>query len=127
MPLRGILKPPAEPVVVDFSMYEEVEVGGKEYLLVHAGLGNYVPGKMIEDYSLRDIVWEAADYEVCYFQDKYVVTGHTPTQFIAINKRPGYIFKQNNHIAVDCGACFPGGRLAAIRLDDGREFYVERR
>ena len=28
---------------------------------------------------------------------------------------------------VDRGPCSPIGRLAAIRLDDGKEFYVERR
>ncbi len=28
----------------------------------------------------------------------------------------------NNHIAIDRGACFSGGRLAAICLDTGEEF-----
>ena len=37
----------------------------------------------------------------------------------------GYIYRKNNHIAIDCGACFPGGRLAAICLDTGEEFYSE--
>ncbi len=112
--------------ILSFSMYEEVLAGSNEYLLVHAGLGGYAPGKDIEDYSLRDLVWERADYDKQYFEDTFVVTGHTPTQAIEGNPRPGYIFRQKNHIAIDCGACFPGGRLAAIRLDDGAEFYIER-
>ena len=107
-------------------MFEEVHAGGRNYLLVHAGLGNYSPDRDILDYSLRDIAWSAADYEMQYYENTIVVTGHTPTQFIASNPKPGYIFKANNHIAIDCGACFTGGRLAAIRLDDGAEFYVER-
>ena len=109
----------------DFEVYEEVEAGGKDFLLVHAGLGGFVPGKDIEEYSLDDLIWHRAEYDICYFEDKYVVTGHTPTQNIPGNKHPGYIFKQNNHIAIDCGACFPGGRLACIRLDDLAEFYAE--
>lgn len=109
-----------------FSMYEEVEVGGKKYLLVHAGLGNYLPEKKIEDYSLRDLVWNRADYDTCYFADTYVVTGHTPTQMIENNPKPGFIYKNNHHIAIDCGSCFQGGRLAAIRLDDGAEYYARR-
>lgn len=109
--------------IKDFSAYEEVNVAGRDYLLVHAGLGNFSPDKDIEDYSLHDIVWERADYGIRYFDDTYVVSGHTPTQTIEDNPRPGYIYKKNNHIAIDCGAPFPGGRLAAICLNTGEEFY----
>ena len=109
--------------IKDFSAYEEVKVAGQNYLLVHAGLGNFSPDKDIEDYSLHEIVWERPDYDIRYFDDTYVVTGHTPTQTIEDNPRPGYIYKKNNHIAIDCGAPFPGGRLAAICLNTGEEFY----
>lgn len=37
--------------------------------------------------------------------------------------RPGYIYRKNNHIAIDCGANYPGGRLAALCLDTGTEYY----
>lgn len=104
-------------------IYEEIAVGGKEYLLVHAGLGNYYPGKDIEDYSLKELIWDRAEYDIQYYPDKYVVTGHTPTQNIEGNPRPGYIYRKNNHIAIDCGASWPGGRLAAICLDTGEEYY----
>ena len=69
------------------------------------------------------MVWDRADYDIQYFSDKYTVSGHTPTQFIEGNPKPGYIFKKNNHIAIDCGAHIPGGRLAALCLDTGEEFY----
>ena len=108
------------------SIYEEVSVNGKNYLLVHAGLGNYSPEKDIEDYSLYELVWMRADYDVQYFSDAYVVTGHTPTQNIKENPRRGYIYRKNNHIAIDCGATFPGGRLAAVCLDTGEEYYSSR-
>lgn len=62
--------------------------------------------------------------ELPYYTDRIVVCGHTPTQLIEENDRPGYIMKKNNYIAIDCGACFRGGRLAAICLDTGEEFYV---
>lgn len=111
--------------LMDMPVYEKLTVSGREYLLVHAGLGNYSPDKELDDYSMDELVWDRADYNVQYFDDVYVVTGHTPTQTIQENDRPGYIFRKNNHIAVDCGACYPDGRLAAIRLDDGMEFYSE--
>ena len=107
----------------EFLVYEEITVAGKDYLLVHAGLGGYYPGKDIEDYSLKELIWDRAEYDIQYYPDKYVITGHTPTQGIAGNPRPGYIYRQNNHIAIDCGSFMPNGRLAAICLNTGDEFY----
>ena len=108
----------------EFSLYEEVSAGGKDFLLVHAGLGNYYPGKDIDEYSLKELVWDRAEYDIQYYPDKYVVTGHTPTQGILENPKPGYIFNQNHHIAIDCGSFIPGGRLAALCLETMEEFYV---
>ena len=50
--------------IEEFRIYEEISISGKNYLLVHAGLGNYVPGKNMEDYSLRELIWARADYNV---------------------------------------------------------------
>ena len=110
--------------IKEFLIYEEVTVAGKKYLLVHAG-GGYQPGKDIEEYSLKELVWDSAEYSIQYYPDVYVVTGHTPTMGITANPNPGYIYQVNNHIAIDCGCCFPGGRLGCLRLDDMQEFYVE--
>lgn len=108
----------------EFLIYEELTVAGKKYLLVHAGLGNYSPEKDIEDYSLKELIWDRAAYDIQYYPDVFVVTGHTPTQYIAENPNPGFIYKGNNHIAIDCGCSIPGGRLAAICLDTMEEYYV---
>lgn len=111
--------------IENFSAYEEVAVNDKSYVLVHAGFQNFSPVRPLCDYSLDELVWERPDYEKPYFEDKYVVTGHTPTQIIGSNPRPGYIYRANNHIAIDCGA-FYGGRLGAICLETGEEFYSTR-
>lgn len=63
------------------------------------------------------------DYSDKYFDKTFTITGHTPTQEIKENDKPGYIYIKNNHIAIDCGACYPDGRLAAIRLDNETEYY----
>lgn len=109
--------------IKDFLIYEEISISGKNYLLVHAGLGNYSPDKDIEDYSLHELVWVREDYDVQYFKDTYVITGHTPTQTIKDNPHPGYIYRKNNHIVIDCGAHYHGGRLAALCLETGEEYY----
>jgi calcineurin-like phosphoesterase len=111
--------------IKDFLIYEELKVSDKDYLLVHGGLGNFYPGKDIEEYSLKELVWDRTEYDIKYFSEKYVITGHTPTQDIPGNLNPGYIFKGNNHIALDCGCNRPDGRLAAICLDTMEEYYVE--
>lgn len=121
--LDGEMQKEVIEFIKEFLIYEKLAVNGRNYLLVHAGLGNFSREKGMENYSLQELVWDRADYKVQYFDDIYVVTGHTPTQIIRGNPKPGYIYRANNHIAIDCGACFPGGRLAAICLDTGEEFY----
>ena len=107
------------------EMYAELSVGGKDYILVHSGLGNFAPDRPLWDYELDELVWERPDYTKAYFDDIYVISGHTPTQFIETNPRPGYIYQANNHIAIDCGCYAKNGRLGCLRLDDMKEFYVE--
>lgn len=109
--------------LMEFSLYEEVRVNGNDYVLVHAGLSNFSPERRISDYELYEVIFERPEYYLTYFKDKYLVTGHTPTRFIEDNEKPDFIYKGNNHIAIDCGAIF-GGKLAAICLDTGEEFYI---
>lgn len=110
--------------ISEFDLYEEVCVNGKEFILVHAGLGNFDPEKPLWEYELDELVWARPDYETLYFPDKYVITGHTPTMMIEGNPRPGFIYRNHNHIAIDCGAGF-GGRLACFCLETEEEFYME--
>lgn len=110
----------------EFSLYEKVSVGGKDFVLVHAGIDNFVPDKDIEDYELHELIFNKPDYSKTYFKDKYLVTGHTPTRFIhdEINGHCyNTIYIGNNHIAIDCG-CGYDGLLGAICLDTFEDFYV---
>lgn len=111
--------------ISEFDLYEEVQIDKNTFILVHAGLGNFSEDKELWEYELDELVWYRTDYETPYFTDKYVITGHTPTMCIESNPRPGYIYRNQNHIAIDCGCSFPGGRLGCIRLEDMKEFYVE--
>lgn len=59
----------------------EVNVRDKHYLLAHT-----VPGidrvANYTDWTLEECILGEPNYEKRYFEDKYVVTGHTPTGFI---------------------------------------------
>lgn len=107
----------------EFSLYEEVSAGGRAYLLVHAGLRNFSPDRLPEDYEPVELIFGRPDYGRPYYPDKYVITGHTPTQNIPGNPSPGRVYQANNHVAIDCG-CGYGGPLAAVCLDTGEEFYT---
>ncbi len=107
----------------EFELYEELTVNGKSFVLTHAGLGEFSPEKPLEDYTMEQLIFMRADYEKVYYPDKYLVTGHTPT-FLIDKSRPGKIYKNNNHIAIDCGFVF-GRALGCICLDTMEEFYVE--
>ncbi len=99
----------------------KVVVDGKKYLLAHT-----VPGiERADDYknwSLEECILGEPDYDECYYNDKYIVTGHTPTGFID-KKSVGRIWKGKNHIAIDCGAVF-GKPLGCLCLDTLEEYYV---
>lgn len=109
--------------LTEFSLYEELEVGGRSFVLVHAGLMHFSEGRPLEDYAPHELIFEQADYGRRYFSRRTLVTGHTPTRLIGENPRPDRIYRNLGHIALDCG-CVYGGLLGAICLDTGEEFYV---
>lgn len=109
--------------LAELPLYEEVSVGGRDFLLVHAGLEPFRPGKPLEDYGPAELLFNRADYSRPYFLNRYTITGHTPT-FFSDRGRGGYILHRNRHIAIDCG-CVYGYRLGVYCLETGEEFYVE--
>lgn len=114
--------------IMDFlqcaPLYDTVEHDGSLYILVHAGLGNFDPHKELEAYTMHELVWERPNYQTAYFPGKpiYVVTGHTPTPLIRPDCQP-LVYRENGHIAMDCGCVF-GGALAAFCIETGATEYV---
>lgn len=107
----------------EFEPYAEVSVGGREFVLVHGGLSGFSADRALSEYSIDELIYDRVDYNIRYFENKILVTGHTPTVLISPEYR-GRIFKADGHIAIDCGAVFGMG-LGCIRLDDLKEFYVD--
>lgn len=106
----------------EFQPYEEVEAGGKTFVLAHAGIRNFDEDKDFEDYEEEDFVFAQTDYSKPCFRKKYLITGHKPT--VAINPQfMGKVYAKNGHIAIDCGAAY-GGKLAGVCLDKLKLYYV---
>lgn len=106
----------------EFSLYEEIEAGGKQYVLCHNMPSYFEEGGDLDDYSAEDVLDGEIDYQRDYFPGKTLITAHKTT--IEIDKgSKGRIYKKGSNIAIDCGALY-GGYLAAYCLDTGEEFYA---
>ena len=106
----------------DMSLYEEAEVGGKRYLLLHAGIADFDPETPLEDYMPEDFIREPLDPHSPYFDDVTVIAGHVPTYTLA-GAEKGKIYRGEGCILIDCGAAFDEP-LGCLCLENGREFYV---
>ena len=106
----------------DLGLYEEVTVGGKQYVLVHAGIGDLAEGG--EGDLAPEAFFDAPiDFTVASpSPGKTVIAAHIPTSDIP-GAEEGKIFRGDGVIALDCGAG-RGGRIGCIRLEDGAEFYA---
>lgn len=106
----------------DCPLYETVNAGGKDFILVHAGLGNFDPNKQIEDYTTEELLWSWPELTDIYYKDKITVFGHTPT-FSFGDEYEGKIIKTNTWIDIDVGAGF-GREPVLVRLEDMREISM---
>ncbi len=106
----------------DAPLYELIKAGGKKFLLVHGGLGNFDPDKELEDYSAHDLLWCRPSMEDRYFDTITTVLGHTPTGYYGSDYR-GKMLQTDTWINIDTGAA---GGLAPmlLRLDDMQAFYI---
>ena len=125
--LRRLLK--EEPEVLEGIMdllrtaplYEQIEAGGRKYILVHAGLGNFHPDRPLEDYTPDELLMARPLPDTRYFSDATVIFGHTPTGYLDPVYR-GRAMKTDSWICIDTGAAM-GGSPMLLRLEDRKEFY----
>ncbi len=127
-------------VISEFPFFVRREIGGKKYIIVHAGYiseeeyrhawstGAINPRFRIEDFY----VWareEGMDYGE---EGATVVFGHTPTIAERDFYNHGQVFFEERgnkrFINIDCGCVFRSwnleANLACIRLDDEKLFYL---
>ena len=106
----------------ELPLYEVVEAGGRTFLLVHGGLGNFSPEKKLSEYTPYELFWTRPRLDERYFEDITVILGHTPTLLFGFDYA-GKILHTDTWICVDAG-CATGMPPALLRLDDMQEFYL---
>ena len=111
-------------ILEDLTVYEETEAGGREFVLVHAGLGGFSLDKALDDYGLDELILSRPEPGQVYFPDKYLVYGHTPTPYYTgVQPEDARIYRMGKLIGIDCG-CASGGPLGCLCLDTLEEIYV---
>ncbi|MBE6601528.1 MAG: hypothetical protein E7637_03350 [Ruminococcaceae bacterium] len=100
----------------DMTLFEELEIKGREYILVHAGIADFDPDTDLYDYEPEDFFSSPLSADAALAEGKTVVVGHVPTKSGKIERGEGSIF-------LDCGAA-EGGSLGCLCLENGKEFYA---
>lgn len=104
-------------------LYETVTAGGRDFLLVHSGLGSFGKNKKMSEYSISDLIWSRPNLNAEYFDDIITVFGHTPTHYYGPEYKDRAVFT-DTWIDIDTGAA-GGGSPMLLRLDDLKEFYAD--
>lgn len=107
--------------ISELPTYAAVSCGERDFILTHAGLGNFSPDKKLSEYALDELVWMRPTIDTEYFDDVTTVFGHTPTLYYGEAHR-GKVLKTRTWINIDTGAA-SGIPPALIRLDDLEVFY----
>ena len=109
-------------------LYREVKVGKRQFVLVHGGLGGFSAKRPLNNYEPDEILWFRPEEDTAYYQDKYVIFGHTPVQILDAGKAkpdvPARIYRKGKLIDIDCGCTFSRGQLGCLCLDTMKEVYV---
>ena len=98
----------------EFALFEEVEAGGKSFVLAHGGIADFDPETPLEDYEPAQF-FAPTPAGVAFFPDRTLVVGHEPTQ-------SGRVERDGGVIRVHCGT--QAGGVGCLCLDNGEEFYV---
>lgn len=126
--LRRILKTAPELMegimdyLLDAPVYDETTIGGRHFVLVHAGIADFAPEKPLDAYAPDAFLWDRPELTDRYFSDATVIFGHTPTEYYG----PQYAdraVKTDSWLCIDTGAA-RGGKPMLLRLDDLKEFYI---
>ncbi|MEG2788833.1 MAG: metallophosphoesterase [Romboutsia sp.] len=122
-----------ENFLKEAPLYKLVEVKGKKFLLVHAGIQALTEldlEKALESQSRRDIIWIRGEFtKTPCRKDVTVIFGHTFTESLCEEHRIWYSYIEeggkihNDKIGIDCGS-YESKKLGCLRLDDMKEFYV---
>ena len=101
-------------------LYASLTAGGRRFVLVHSGFGNFSPEKKLPGYEPDELLWHRPAADEAFYPDVMTVLGHTPVGYLF--GEAGKMFRTDTWIDIDTGAA-GGGAPMLLRLDDLQPFY----
>ena len=105
----------------------DITVAGKNYRLVHGGPAEAWDGDPKYKSTTHFAVWKRLSGQEVFPGGATLIFGHTPTEHYQ-QADPMKVWYGPEMIGIDCGSGYPQGsqgRLACLRLEDGKIFYSE--
>ncbi len=103
----------------DCPLCETVNVAGRDFILTHAGLGNFSPTKKLWDYTPEELLLHRPELTDVYYKNATVIFGHTPTAYWGSQYSGSPIYTPS-WICINTG-----NTPTLLRLDDMAEFRLE--
>lgn len=126
--LQRLLKCDAESVygILDYlrdaPLYEDLEINGHRFILVHAGLGNFDASRSLLDYTPEELLLDRPSLSTNYGIDARIIFGHTPSNQFG-EEYAGRPVHTPSWSCIDVGVAL-GYAPMVLRLDDMKEFYL---
>lgn len=119
--------------IIELPYYLETEVGGRKFIMVHAGIDisedekDYPADYIMKKQKKNNLIWvRESFYQRKGIPGYIIVFGHTSAYCLYGKKCNDKVWIDpifKDKIGIDLG-CHKGGGLMALRLDDLKEFYV---
>ena len=125
--IRRSLRQEIVDYLLALPLHLDIEVNGIRYKLVHGAPIETFSGDPRYRNPVHYAVWRRLELSDEIPEGYTLIFGHTPTRFYQ-TAVPMEIWQDGNRIGIDCGCGYPEGeqgRLACLRLDDGKVFYSE--
>jgi len=112
---------------LEFS--KKIEINNNIFYLSHAGFQLNKDGLPFEKQNRDFQIWARREFHTDTNtsntpKNVYYIFGHTPVVNLPYNYTKEWKIRHyNQKIGIDCGAAY-GGKLACLRLDDFKEFYI---
>ncbi|QOS99420.1 serine/threonine protein phosphatase [Brevibacterium sp. JNUCC-42] len=98
-------------------LYYETE----EYIFIHAGVS---PTKSLVEMDEQEMIWIREEFHHGYAGEKFVVFGHTSTNYLHEDGSTDVYFGKNKIIGID-GGCVYGGKLHCLELPSRQVYTIE--
>jgi len=112
--------------VKEAPLFERITVGEEDFVLVHAGLPSEdgYGARPPEECTEMELLWTRPHLTDDFSFEYTTVFGHTPTGYFG-KALDGKILRTRTWVDIDVGAAY-GRAPAMLRLDDMREFYLDK-